>query len=250
MTGAADLAKDLSYHLDGLPDRAAYLAAVSACLGRLVGADQVGLAGIDLDSQTMDIWRDPPVGVLERELGERWLREMPIVQHYSAHPDDPHPRRVSDLVPALAWRSYPVYRNLFQFIGMRHQLAIPSRDRTRLHGSGWFLNRAGSDFGDAQVTMAEALRPVLDVLDLIYPRENRPRTDSGLREEARQRAGLTLRELDILTLIAEGLTAQQIATLRRISVRTVGKHLQHVYAKLGCHDRLQAVNRARRLCLL
>jgi DNA-binding NarL/FixJ family response regulator len=55
--------------------------------------------------------------------------------------------------------------------------------------------------------------------------------------------------LDILTLLAQGLTARQIATARRIGVRTVNKHLEHLYRKLDCNDRLQAVNKARQLGL-
>ena len=68
--------------------------------------------------------------------------------------------------------------------------------------------------------------------------------------EARQRAGLTCRELDVIMLIADGLSAQQIARLRRISVRTVRKHLENIYPKLGCHDRLLAVNSPRHLAWL
>lgn len=42
----------------------------------------------------------------------------------------------------------------------------------------------------------------------------------------------------------------QIGTVRRISGRTVRKHLQNAYAKLGCHDRMMAVDRARALGIL
>jgi len=57
--------------------------------------------------------------------------------------------------------------------------------------------------------------------------------------------GLTRRELAILQHLAGGLSADSIARLSGISTRTVRKHLQHVYAKLGAHDRLVAVERAR-----
>ena len=53
----------------------------------------------------------------------------------------------------------------------------------------------------------------------------------------------------MITLVAQGLTAQQIARVRRISVRTVRKHLEHTYEKLNCHDRLLAVQKARDLGL-
>ncbi len=57
--------------------------------------------------------------------------------------------------------------------------------------------------------------------------------------------GLTRTELAILQHLAAGLSADSIARLSGISPRTVRKHLQHVYAKLGAHDRLVAGERAR-----
>ena len=39
--------------------------------------------------------------------------------------------------------------------------------------------------------------------------------------------------LQLLALVASGMTAQAIGHAERISPRTVRKHLQHVYAKLG-----------------
>ena len=51
---------------------------------------------------------------------------------------------------------------------------------------------------------------------------------------------LTERELDLLQLIALGLTSTSIARRCGISVRTVHKHLEHIYDKLGCRDRVSA----------
>jgi ATP/maltotriose-dependent transcriptional regulator MalT len=61
---------------------------------------------------------------------------------------------------------------------------------------------------------------------------------------------LTPRELSVLGLVADGLTAA--ATARRLVVaeRTVHKHLERVYAKLGVSDRVSAVLRAQRLGML
>jgi DNA-binding CsgD family transcriptional regulator len=58
---------------------------------------------------------------------------------------------------------------------------------------------------------------------------------------------LTPRELAVLGLLDEGLSAVAIAHRLRISVRTVHKHLEHIYAKLEVGDRLMAVSAARRL---
>ncbi len=48
----------------------------------------------------------------------------------------------------------------------------------------------------------------------------------------------------MLGLLAEGLTAAVIGRSLMIAERTVHKHLEHVYAKLGVTDRLSAVLRA------
>jgi DNA-binding NarL/FixJ family response regulator len=87
-------------------------------------------------------------------------------------------------------------------------------------------------------------------LDTIYSPFRIYQADSADIDEARTRTRLTVSELDILTLLADGLSAQQIARLRRISVRTVRKHLENIYEKLDCHDRVLAVNKARKLGLL
>jgi DNA-binding NarL/FixJ family response regulator len=57
------------------------------------------------------------------------------------------------------------------------------------------------------------------------------------------RPPLTPRELDVLTRIACGDGATRAAHLLGISERTVHKHLERGYAKLGVHDRLMAVRR-------
>jgi DNA-binding NarL/FixJ family response regulator len=46
------------------------------------------------------------------------------------------------------------------------------------------------------------------------------------------------------------MTADAIGRARRVSVRTVRKHLENAYGKLGVHDRLQAVAYCRRIGIL
>jgi DNA-binding NarL/FixJ family response regulator len=53
---------------------------------------------------------------------------------------------------------------------------------------------------------------------------------------------LTARELEILQLIAEGLTNGAIATRLFISVNTVRNHVQGVLSKLGAHSKLEAIS--------
>ena len=61
---------------------------------------------------------------------------------------------------------------------------------------------------------------------------------------------LTPRELEILTLIASGLTNQQIADRSFIAFETVKWYLKQIYGKLQVRNRAQAVSAARALGLL
>jgi LuxR family maltose regulon positive regulatory protein len=61
---------------------------------------------------------------------------------------------------------------------------------------------------------------------------------------------LSERELEILRLVAAGLTTQEIAEELVIAVGTVRTHLKNIYGKLDAHSRVQAVEQARALKLL
>lgn len=58
-----------------------------------------------------------------------------------------------------------------------------------------------------------------------------------------RKLGLTRREGDVVMLAARGLSDVQIADRLFLSVRTVSKHLQHAYEKLGVHSRSDATSR-------
>jgi LuxR family maltose regulon positive regulatory protein len=61
---------------------------------------------------------------------------------------------------------------------------------------------------------------------------------------------LTERELEVLQLLAEGLTNKQIAGRLVVAPSTVKQHLKNIYGKLDVHSRTQAVARGRELALL
>ncbi len=53
-------------------------------------------------------------------------------------------------------------------------------------------------------------------------------------------AGLTAREVEILRLVARGLLNKEIARRLQISPKTVGNHIEHIYAKIGVSSRAAA----------
>ncbi|MFC7597557.1 response regulator transcription factor [Terrabacter sp. GCM10028922] len=108
------------------------------------------------------------------------------------------------------------------------------------HLAGWehrafVLARSGEDFPDEQVILARQLQPLLRLLD------RHCRVLQLLPSEQRDAADLTGRELAVLVLLARGLTALAMAHQLAISERTVHKHLQRIYRKLGARDRVSAI---------
>ena len=65
-----------------------------------------------------------------------------------------------------------------------------------------------------------------------------------------QDLGITARELEILNLVARGLSNREIATQLFVSENTVKTHCSRAFDKLGAARRTQAVQRGKELGLL
>lgn len=63
-------------------------------------------------------------------------------------------------------------------------------------------------------------------------------------------AGLSQREVEVLSFLARGATNRQIAAALVISLPTVATHVRHILAKLGCANRAEAAAHAIRLGLI
>jgi ATP/maltotriose-dependent transcriptional regulator MalT len=73
----------------------------------------------------------------------------------------------------------------------------------------------------------------------------------GSRAAARHsHAGLSRRELEVMRLVADGLTNRQIAEQLVLSTRTVDMHVRSILTKLRCRTRTEAAGRAAELGLL
>ena len=70
------------------------------------------------------------------------------------------------------------------------------------------------------------------------PCSRRPGT--GCRAAGRRLAGLTAREVEVLILLARGLSNKQIAERLVITPKTAGNHVEHIYAKIGASSRAAA----------
>jgi DNA-binding NarL/FixJ family response regulator len=107
--------------------------------------------------------------------------------------------------------------------------------------SGFLLKDISPEQLAAAVRVAargEALLAPAITRRLIEEFVRRPLPGSGPPAALRD---LTERELEILTLVARGLSNSEIAAMLFLSEATVKTHITHVLAKLGLRDRVQAV---------
>ena len=65
-------------------------------------------------------------------------------------------------------------------------------------------------------------------------------------EESKRARGLTARQLEVLSLVAEGLTNQKVAERLGLSPRTVDRHLENMLRRLKMHSRVELVRYALR----
>ncbi len=69
-------------------------------------------------------------------------------------------------------------------------------------------------------------------------------------DQALEKLGITRREHEVLQLIAQGLSNQEIAERMFVSLNTVKTHTSNLFSKLDAQRRTQAVQKARALGLL
>lgn len=71
-----------------------------------------------------------------------------------------------------------------------------------------------------------------------------------LNEPELQRLGISKRELEVLELLAQGLTNQQIADKLFVSLNTIKTHTSNLFLKLEVSRRTEAIRRAKELRLI
>ena len=157
--------------------------------------------------------------------------------------------------------------------GIGFGLVLACREQTwhpTINLIGWGLSLAGLTFfaifgAIAGGVFIQAMSPILIILVglLLYwlriekilpesvrqqlnsaPQPGRTSTPHKLVEP------LSMRELEVLLLVDQGLSNQEIAAKLHIAPSTVKTHINNLYGKLGAQTRVQALNIARELGLL
>ena len=108
-------------------------------------------------------------------------------------------------------------------------------------GAAGFISKTA----DGQALLGAATR-LLFGETVIISAENQPLD----RVSSARELGVTPRQPEILDLLAEGLPNKVICSRLTLSEDTVKTHLKALFSTLGCHNRTECVNSARRLGLL
>ena len=232
------LALRLSYDLAGVTDRGTYLNAMIESLAVVFPSDSNGWVGMDLPRGRYEFYGTNGSGDPRHASSVQRTKDAhPMMTSYLTRPGDISPRRISDIIGDRDWLNHPLYRELFIPLGARRELTIVVSPVTSVQFDGWGFHRAARDFTDTEVETATGIQAVLVTLNRLTLIKTKTAPD-------RERRRLSAREAQILRLVAQGFRATDIALMLRISPPTVRKHIEHVYEKLGEHNRVRAISAA------
>jgi two-component system, NarL family, response regulator LiaR len=110
---------------------------------------------------------------------------------------------------------------------------------------------ASASFAPNAVAFAPSMAPFApDTVAFAPNATQQPTQQRGHKQDRQRLQGITARELEILTLVARGLSNREIATQLFVSENTVKTHCARAFDKLGAARRTQAVQRGKELGLL
>jgi DNA-binding CsgD family transcriptional regulator len=193
---------------------------------------------------------DPPVTPPELyEVFARYAHQNPIAAHFAATGQG-RPVRMSDLVTTSELHALDLYRRVYALIGLEFQVAftLPSPAG---HVLGVALSRRERDFTAADVEFLAQARPHLvqayrNALDHTALKRQVGASPALPRADLAA-FGLSPREVDVVRRVAAGLRNDDIGEQLGVSGRTVQKHLERAYRKLGVRSRSEAAKVAWRL---
>lgn len=215
-------------------------------IGHLIESDLLTYNEIDTRRQRAFMVQEPTGAINSPQVQtfERLAYQHPLINHY-ARTRESRPRKISDFLSLTEFRRLDLYQEFFRDVALTYQMAvtIPSANAMVI---GIALNRARRDFSERDRSVLDLVRPHLvqayrNIAERGALRERAEAAEQALwAQSATVLASLTRREHEILVLVGDGKTNPQIAGRLSISPRTVQKHLEHVYDKLGVRTRTAA----------
>jgi HD-GYP domain-containing protein (c-di-GMP phosphodiesterase class II) len=194
-----------------------------------------------------------------------WLHDLGRVGVSSAVWEKPGPLTSGEW-EQVRLHSYHTERLLARTPALAELARTAASDHERLDGSGYHRGMTGAQLPPAARVLAvadvwcamtepRAYRPALAASEAAA--ELREQADTGrlageavdaVLESVGERtrpvveapAGLTAREIEVLRMLARGMTNKQTAQQLEISPKTVGRHVESIYSKIGASTRAAA----------
>lgn len=207
-------------------------------LPELVPSELTTLSVCDLDTGHRNVVCDQPGAISRRDLEvfDHYFFDHPLVREHGRN-FSAVTRRIEDLIPGGAFQRTALFNDYYRAIRIDHVMAVPIHVDRRFLVS-FVVNRRGRGFSERDRDCIEAIRPQLGHLYRLST------SSSGCGEASLQAdASLTAREREVLEWLSAGKTDKDIASILMISPRTIHKHLQRIYEKLGVENRTAAVMR-------
>ena len=190
------------------------------------------------------------LALVQPHLDEVWIdrfaklaHENPIYQRFMRTRDG-RAYRFRDVGSREDLEATTLYREIYKPLGIEYQIAFAlAAEPDRMLAV--VMHREDRDFTDDERDFLNDARPYLvqAYSNAIAYSELRSRSSESL-QEALVEHGLTAREAEVLQLVALGRSSNDVGTRLGVSNRTVQKHLEHAYRKLGVHTRSEAAERA------
>jgi DNA-binding CsgD family transcriptional regulator len=216
-------------------------------LKRLVPSELTTLSVCELDSGHRSVVSDQPGALSRREIEafDRHFHAHPLVRAHGRNPAAVT-HRISDLMAPADFRRTSLFDDYYRPIGVDHAMAVPIHVLKNAPVS-FVFTRSERDFSHRALACLESIRPHLGNLYRLGQEIEGPRAAWGVpsaQPSVPCDLPLTSREREVLHWLGGGKTDRDIATILGISPRTVHKHLQRIYEKLGVETRTAAVVRA------
>lgn len=208
-------------------------------LDRAVPSDWVSIN--EVGPRPADMYSVVRPEVPER-LHEAWARhagENPLITRF-VRTRDTRPYRFSDVITTEQLHALALYREIYAELAVEHQIAFVVSVSPSRH-VGIALSRCASDFTDHERTLLDRARPYLIAIYRTAIAFAELSDEAGaVHLERLAGLGLTRREAIVLAGVSRGRSNADVGRDLGVSERTVGKHLQRIYRKLGVANRSQA----------
>ena len=207
---------------------------------RAVPCDWVSVNQVSADPAEVWALVEPAVDDDIHDGFARYGHQNPLVRR-ALETRDSRAYRMSDVISRDEFHELELYREVYARIGLEYQLAfILPFEPPRLLGVA--LSRKDRDFTDDERELVERARPFLiqSYRNAIEHTRLVARTDTGTLMQALESAGLTPREAEAMAQVALRRSNDDTAKALGLSVRTVHKHLERAFSKLGVHTRADA----------